>query len=114
MKAYVSYADWKRDQSPKNRKLIAALEQLVGQAAPQLTTSVKWSQGCFVDDAGPRAYIHAEDDHVQLGFYNGSSLKDPRGLLEGKGKYVRFVKIRTTADIDGAAMSELIAQAAEQ
>lgn len=30
---------------------------------------------------------------VQFGFYNGAVLKDPKKLLEGKGKQYRFVRV---------------------
>jgi len=49
---------------------------------------------------------------VQFGFFNGSSLKDPEGLLEGKGRYVRHIKVRAPSDIDQPAFEALLRQAA--
>jgi hypothetical protein len=112
VKKYDSYAAWKKDQSPRNRRLIGALSRLIESVAPHLTQTVKWGQGCFADGDVPKVYIHAEDDHVQLGFYRGTSLDDPDGLLCGSGKYVRHVKVRSAAGIDAAALSALIRQAA--
>ena len=111
MKAYASFAEWKRDQSAKNQRLIGALGKLIDTAAPHLTKTVKWGQGCWADAAVPKVYIHAEEDHVQLGFYSGSKMSDPEGLLVGKGKYVRHVKVRTARDIDPAAFAALVSQA---
>lgn len=111
MKAYASFAEWKKDQSPKNIRLIGALTRIVEGAAPHLTRAVKWGQGCWLDELEPKVFIHANSDHVQLGFYSGSRLKDPRGLLEGGAKYVRHVKVRTARDIDPAAFAELVEQA---
>lgn len=111
MKSYGSYAEWKADQSARNRKLIDKLQALLHSIAPQLVTIVKWGQGCWTADGKPVVYIHAEPDHVQLGFYAGSTLKDPRRLLSGKGKYVRFVKIATEEDIDEDALKQLVKQA---
>lgn len=71
---------------------------------------MKWGQGCFADGDTPKIYLHAEHDHVQLGFYAGSTLDDPEGLLVGSGKYVRHVKVRDTADVDRAACLALIRQ----
>ncbi len=110
MKAYASFALWKKDQPAKHQKLIGALQKLIKKAAPGLTTMVKWGQGCYVDGTKPRIYLHGAVDHVQMGFYNGASLKDPEKLLEGKGQYVRHVKVRATKDIDVAAFTALIAQ----
>lgn len=111
MKAYDSYSDWKKDQSAKNQVLIGALERLIKKTAPHLSTIVKWGQGCWADGAAPKIYIHAEDDHIQFGFYGGSSLKDPNRLLVGSGKYVRHVKVRSAKGIDTEAFTDLILQA---
>ncbi|HEX2879192.1 MAG TPA: DUF1801 domain-containing protein [Polyangiaceae bacterium] len=110
MKAYASFAEWKKDQSAKHQRLVGALQRMIKGVAPHLVTTVKWGQGCFVDGDEPKLYIHAEPDHLQLGFYRGASLKDPAKLLAGKGKYVRHVKIRTPKDIDALALSRLIVQ----
>ena len=113
MKKYESFADWKKDQSAKNKRLIGALQRLIKATAPHLTTTVKWGQGCFVDGDAPKIYIHTEDDHVQLGFYAGASLDDPEDLLNGSGKYVRHVKVCTAKDIQPKAFAALIKQVAK-
>ncbi len=110
MKAYGSFEEWKYDQSEDNQKLITALSRLVEQTAPSFTPSVKWGQGCWLMDGTPRVYIHAEPDHVQLGFYAGSSLDDPLGLLAGKGKYVRHVKVSGEEDVRSDALTHLLRQ----
>jgi hypothetical protein len=110
MKAYGSFATWKRDQSTKNQRLITALAGLVKQAAPELTATVKWGQGCWTLAGVPKVYIHAEPDHVQFGFYAGSTLKDPHGLLAGKAKYVRHVKVFTTSGIAREALVAFVEQ----
>jgi hypothetical protein len=94
MKALASFDEWKRDQSAKNQRLIDALSGLVKNTAPEFTPTVKWGQGCWTLGDAPKVYIHAEPDHVQFGFYAGSKLKDPEGLLVGSGKNVRHVTLR--------------------
>lgn len=113
MKAYESFAEWEKDQSAKNQELISALQLLIQETAQNLTTTVKWGQGCWMRGDTPKIYIHAEDDHVQLGFYNGSSLRDTNKLLSGSGKYVRHIKVQTVEDIDPKAFADLITQAVE-
>lgn len=110
MKAYASFNAWKRDQSPKNQRLINALSGLVKTTAPEWTPAVKWGQGCWTLAGAPKVYIHAEPDHVQFGFYTGATLKDPDGLLAGSGKHVRHVKVRTTQGIPRAALAALLKQ----
>jgi hypothetical protein len=49
---------------------------------------------------------------VQFGFFYGSSLKDPKGLLEGKGRYVRHIKVHDASEIDRRAFAALLKEAA--
>ena len=49
---------------------------------------------------------------VTLFFLEGAGLDDPQGLLEGDGKQVRGIRLKTPADIDSPAVAALIAQAA--
>jgi hypothetical protein len=67
---------------------------------------------CWIGSNGPVAYVYSATGYVQFGFFNGSSLKDPRGLLEGKGKYVRHTKVREPSGIDERAFAALLRQAA--
>lgn len=60
---------------------------------------------------GPVAFAHVEPDHVQFGFFAGAQLDDPRGLLEGRAKFVRHVKLRSAGDIDADALAALLRQA---
>ena len=48
---------------------------------------------------------------VTLFFLNGADLHDPEGLLEGAGKQVRGIRLKTPADMDTPAVVALIAQA---
>jgi hypothetical protein len=111
MKKYMTFAGWAADQLVKQKKLISALRKLVKKAAPTLTESVKWGNGCWIGEEWPVAFLHAKTDHLQFGFFGGSGLSDPKGLLKGDGKYVRHIKVYTMADIDEAAFARLIRQA---
>ena len=69
-------------------------------------------EGAGVSASGPVAYVYSATDYVQFGFFGGSALKDPRGLLEGEGQYVRHIKVHGTSDIDETAFAALLKQAA--
>jgi len=60
-----------------------------------------------VDDA-PFGYVNVFRAHVNVGFFHGATLKDPAGLLEGSGKYMRHVKIKPGLAVDDAALEALI------
>jgi hypothetical protein len=43
----------------------------------------------------------------------GSKLADPKGLLAGKGQYLRYAKLRSTEDIAERDLTALLVQAVE-
>jgi hypothetical protein len=53
-------------------------------------------------------YVSVFKAHVNVGFFRGAELADPEQLLEGTGKLMRHVKLRTEADVDSAALLKLI------
>lgn len=61
---------------------------------------------CVADAAF--AYVNAFTAHVNVGFFHGAELPDPDGLLEGTGKFMRHVKLRTDVEIDASALATLI------
>jgi hypothetical protein len=53
-------------------------------------------------------YIMPQKDRMNLGFYHGVALPDPDSLLEGTGKRLRHVKVRSVAEADQPALRTLI------
>lgn len=112
MKAYATFDLYLADQPPRNRTIIKALRAFVKRSAPELEEAVKWGNGCWVKGKAPITYVYSDKDHVQFGFIRGASLKDPKSLLQGKGQYVRHVKVRKLGDIDRKTFGALLRQAA--
>lgn len=112
IKKYASFGDYLDDQPPKNRSIIRALRRFVKRVEPRLEESVKWGNGCWVKGKVFVAYVYSAPDHVQFGFVRGSALKDPKGLLEGNGQYVRHVNVRKLSDIDEVVFKAFLRQAA--
>jgi hypothetical protein len=54
------------------------------------------------------AYVNAFKAHVNVGFFRGAEIADPKGLLEGTGKFMRHVKLGPGRDVDAAALTKLI------
>ncbi len=50
---------------------------------------------------------------VSLGFMHGTTLADPKGLLEGTGKNLRHVKLKTLEDAANPALRKLVEVALE-
>lgn len=113
MKTYTSFDEYLADQSPKNQTIIRALRKFVKRVEPDLTESVKWGNGCWLSKKGPVAYVYSDTGYVQFGFFRGATLTDRLGLLEGKGQYVRHIKVRSASGIDEQAFAALLRQAAK-
>ena len=108
MKTYKSFDLWYADQTAKNKKLISSLRKIVKAAAPKLEEASKWGNACWLKNEKAAIFLYVDKDHIQFGFFNGATLPDPKGLLQGKGAHLRHVKIRTAADIDEARLSRWI------
>jgi len=66
--------------------------------------------GCPTACLGDAAfgYVAVFTSHVNVGFFQGASLKDPARLLQGTGRFMRHVKLRPGTAVDGAALRRLI------
>ena len=56
--------------------------------------------------------ISPQRDRVNVYFNRGAELPDPEHLLEGTGKYMRHVKVRTLKDAQSKGLKQLIKDAA--
>jgi hypothetical protein len=54
------------------------------------------------------AYVNAFRAHVDVGFFRGVEIADPKRLLEGTGKLMRHVKLGPEREVDAAALQRLI------
>jgi hypothetical protein len=54
------------------------------------------------------AYVNAFTAHVNVGFFRGAEIDDPKRLLEGTGKFMRHVKLSPERNVDAGALMKLI------
>ncbi len=66
--------------------------------------------GCPVACLGdvPFGYVNVFRAHVNVGFFQGSALRDPAGLLQGSGKFMRHVKLRRGEATNATELHRLI------
>ena len=105
-----SVTDWVKRLPKEQAAIVGTLLTLAESAAPDAKATIKWAQPVF-ELNGPFAYIKAAKAHVTLGFWRGTELDDPRGLLGG-GDRMKHVRLATLADVDRATLSAWIAEAA--
>ena len=56
-------------------------------------------------------HIAVYSKHVNLGFNDGATLDDPKGILQGKGNQIRHVTIKSTADLERPEIRSYIRRA---
>lgn len=54
------------------------------------------------------AYVDVFTAHVNIGFFDGAELPDPAGLLVGRGKFMRHVRLQPGPDVGASAVTELV------
>lgn len=99
--------------SPRTHQLAERLRQLIRKVVPEVEEA--GYPGWKLIGYRYRRYfcfIAPQTDRVCLGFEHGISLPDPDGLLEGTGKQVRYVVIRSAKDLRVAPLKKLIQLAA--
>lgn len=57
---------------------------------------------------GEICYIKPLKDSVNLGFFHGAKLNDPKNLLQGTGKSLRHIKFKKKEDIDLDGVKQLL------
>ena len=81
------------------RDIVLELRSLIFSVAPSATETTHRKGFSYYDEArgGPVSagicQIGLERDHVRLAFVHGAFLPDPKRLLEGPEKYMRYVRI---------------------
>jgi len=94
-------------------KVAKAVRALVKKSVPACEEYVNpWKIPTF-DLNGPLCFYMVAKEHVIFGFMRGAMLRDPGKLLEGTGKYLRHVKLRSAADVRRSEVRALLEEAAE-
>jgi hypothetical protein len=102
--------------SPEAQDLALKLRKLVRSLLPKAREIIfsGWGVADYGHPDKARGYISIgpQKKYVNLYFMDGVDLPDPTGLLEGSGKRMRHVKIKTAKDLENKALKLLIKSAA--
>ena len=98
-------------KDPELRKVAQALRSLLKKTVKGCSESVNpWKIPTF-ESNGPMCTLMVAKKHVTFGFLRGASLPDPGKLLEGTGKNLRHVKLRSLEDLQNPALTKLLVTA---
>ncbi|MHC2990470.1 hypothetical protein OB13_02305 [Pontibacter sp. HJ8] len=87
-------------QAPADQKqILEAIRQLLHESVPDVREEFKWGRPVF-RTTQDFAYFKTAKAYVTLGFFDFNKLEDKSNRLEGTGKAMRHIKLRTMADID--------------
>ena len=89
---------------------VQALCDLVQRHAPEATVAIKWSQPVF-EHNGPLIWVKPASKHVTIGFWRGTEINAPAGLLEGDGDRMRHIKITSVTDVRHDVLGPLVRSA---
>jgi hypothetical protein len=70
-----------------------------------------WKLVRYAVDDDPVVAIGTFPTYATMFFYRGSALEDASGLLEGSGKDLRFLRLRTPADAARPDVKRLVRNA---
>ena len=100
--------------APQVQEVGWAARALIFDVLPQ-TVEVPWLQQKVIGyGTGPKkmtehfSWIAPAKAHITFGFYYGAELPDPEGLLEGTGKLLRHVKLRSLNDVQQPALRAML------
>ena len=96
---------------PEHRPIVALLRDLMRQIAPAATESIYYGIPMWRAPDQPIAWLSPTKRDITFGFTHGVELDDPYGLLRGRGKHARHVKLRTVTDANVPALRSYIRQA---
>lgn len=103
----------KQNVLPEFRDIVTMLRELMRECAPHAPEQISYGMPMW-KGRWPLAWISPNKQGITFGFTFGTYFDDPYGLLKGKGKHARHVKIRKLADADQDALRYYIRQALER
>ena len=98
-----AFDDWRTDAMKR-------LREVVKEGAPHSAVGIKWAQPVW-EWNGPMIWMKAYPKHVNIGFWRGTEMDDPSGVLQGDGERMRHIKITTVGEIPADALRDLVKQA---
>jgi len=98
-----AFDDWRTDAMRR-------LREVVKEGAPHSAVGIKWAQPVW-EWNGPMIWMKAYPKHVDIGFWRGTEMDDPKKGLTGDGERMRHIKITSVDDIPADALRDLVKQA---
>jgi hypothetical protein len=115
-----SFDDLLAITSESLRPVMMRLRDIILEIKPDTSDVVRLGDRAATYGLGPRkmiegfVYLMPFKGWVNLGFYRGVDLPDPEGKLEGTGKKLRHIKIRSVEECEQPWIRELVKAAVDE
>jgi hypothetical protein len=99
----------------QSRATVERLIQLILDVLPDAEHQRKWGRLTFTREADWHHWICAissTKNAVKLVVHKGALLGDPRGVMEGEGRYSRSIAVRSPEQIDADILAPILREAA--
>jgi hypothetical protein len=103
-----------RAQAGPLGETVARLVAIARAAEPSHDEILAHGAPSFCIDGEPYCYVVPYARHVNLGFCHGAALPDPDGLLRGRGKWIRHVRVLPDEPLPSEALARLVAASARR
>lgn len=87
--------------------IVTRLRAMVLASGPAITEEVKYGGILFASRTG-FCGVFVYTNHVTLEFGDGSMMPDPHGVLMGKGKHRRHIRIDSEDDLEAKKVGDYI------
>ena len=104
---------WASEQDPEIRQMAQVLRRAVLDADCRLRESIKWSSPVY-SQGREICYITVTEEHVALGFFNGTFLDGLGKTSTHVSKKARKVAFRTLKDIDPDKITSWVGSAIKE
>lgn len=98
--------DW-QIANPALYEIANSVREKILQLADTVDEEVKYG-GILFAAPEPFCGIFVYKQHVSVEFSHGTEIVDPHGLLEGKGKGRRHLKLHTLEDVENKHLTEYL------
>jgi len=117
-----SFKDLLKEKAENNtiKTISQQLRDVILSDYPEAVEVVRLGDGAACYGVGPKkmseahVYIMPKANYVNLGFFHGTNIADPQKLLEGNGKKMRHIKVKTLEEANNPDLKTLISQALKE
>jgi len=97
--------DYLNKQNPPHKEICLKLRQIIFKTIPEIKEEMKWGVPSYADG---KYYIVALKDHVNLGFSLKGLSREEQKPLDGSGKTMKHIEIRSLREIDEKRIVDLL------